>query len=251
MKTIKIDFSTYVVILLSFLAGNFKRILLTIGIVIFHELGHVFWLKVFKVPILEVKIYPFGGITRTNKMLNYSLNKELVIALGGIFNQVILYLVFGIFYKLWFINTYTYKMFYNVNTTLIIFNLIPMIPLDGGIIFHTLLNKFMGYVYSNGVYILVSIISFILFLVVNIKGKINILLIISFLGYKLIYFVKKRKYLENKFFLERYLYDLDYDKIIYENDRNIKKLKIGKYHYFNYLGEKKVLQEIFGGMDKN
>ena len=90
MKTIKIDFSTYVVILLSFLAGNFKRILLTIGIVIFHELGHVFWLKVFKVPILEVKIYPFGGITRTNKMLNYPLNKELVIALGGIFNQVIL-----------------------------------------------------------------------------------------------------------------------------------------------------------------
>ena len=82
-------------------------------------------------------------------MLNYSLNRELVIALGGIFNQVVLYLVFGLFYKLGFINTYTYKMFYNVNTTLIIFNLIPMIPLDGGIIFHTMLNKFMGYVYSN------------------------------------------------------------------------------------------------------
>ena len=95
------------------------------------------------------------------------------------------------------------------------------------------------------------IISFILFLVVNIRGKINILMIISFLGYKLICFVKKRKYLENKFFLERYLYDLDYDKIIYERDKNIKKLRIGKYHYFNYLGEKKVLQEIFGVMDKN
>ena len=130
MKTIKIDFSTYFVILLSFLAGNFKRILLTMGIVIFHELGHVFWLRVFKVPILEVKIYPFGGITRTNKMLNYSLNRELVIALGGIFNQVVLYLVFGIFYKLGFINTYTYKMFYNVITTLFFFYILPIILFD-------------------------------------------------------------------------------------------------------------------------
>ena len=87
------------------LAGDFKRVVLTFIIIILHESGHIIFLKYFQVPITKLTIYPFGGLIKTNKLINFSPLKELLISIGGILNQLILYLIFYFLYKYSFINT--------------------------------------------------------------------------------------------------------------------------------------------------
>ena len=69
---------------------------------------------------------------------------------------------------------------------------------------------------------------------------------LSFLLYKIIYFIKNKKYLENKFFLERYLYDIPYRKIVYLKDNNIDKMYQERFHFFDFINEKKFLESKYG-----
>ena len=71
------------------LAGDFKRVVLTLIIIILHETGHIIFLKYFQVPITKLTIYPFGGLIKTNKLINFSPLKELLISIGISINKTI------------------------------------------------------------------------------------------------------------------------------------------------------------------
>ena len=75
MKNIlKIDITTYILILLSLFAGAFKNIIILLNIIIIHELGHIWWLKKYHKNIINITIYPFGGITKYSSYLNHKSN---------------------------------------------------------------------------------------------------------------------------------------------------------------------------------
>ena len=238
---IKIDISTYFIILLYLISGNYKEVLILYFIIIIHELGHLFFIKLFNKKIIEIKIYPFGGITKYNSLVNHNIKQELLIALSGVFNQIIIILIYNLLFKINIINLYTYNIFNRLNISLLIFNLLPIIGLDGEKIIHLILELFIPYVKANNISIIISLISLLLLIINSISLKINIIFVLSFLLYKLIYFIKNKKYIENKFFLERYIYDIPYRKIIYYNDYNINNMYQEKYHFFNYVNEKKYL----------
>ena len=245
MKLIKFDITTYLYIILSFLCGNYKKVLLIMFILIFHELGHLILFNLFKVKVLSIKIYPFGGIIKNNKLLNFNPNKELLIALAGIFNQLILYIIFYYLFKISIINTYTYYLFININTNLLVFNLLPIYPLDGYVIINSILNKYISFNKSYKFSIYVSIISLIIFIIYNINFKINNIVMISFMLYKLYDIFKNNKYIKNKFLLERCIYELPYNKIVYNKRFNKDLFMINKLHYFNFINEKKYLNNYF------
>ena len=227
------------------LAGDFKRVVLTFIIIILHETGHIIFLKYFQVPITKLTIYAFGGLIKTNKLINFSPLKELLISIGGILNQLILYLIFYFLYKYIFINTYTYNLFLSINTSLILFNIIPMYPLDGYIILNSIFNIYIPYLKSNILSIIISIITLIIFILYSYNYKINSIFVISFLLYKLYIYLKEYKYIHNKFILERMIYDIPYSKIIYKYKYSPYYLKLNKYYYFNYKSEKEVIDNIY------
>ena len=245
MIPISLDITTVILYFLMCLTGDFKRVILTFIIIIIHETGHLIFLKNFKVSVTKLTIYPFGGLIETDKLINFSPLKELLISIGGLLNQLILYILFFYLYKYNLINTYTYNLFLSINTSLILFNIIPIYPLDGYIILNSIFNIYIPYLKSNILSLIISIITLIIFILYSYNYKINSIFVISFLLYKLYNYLKDYKYIHNKFILERSMYNIPYNKIIYLNTYNPYLLKLNKYYYFNYKSEKEVISNVY------
>lgn len=227
MKIIKVNFLTLYFLLLLFLCGYLKIGIIIFLIVLFHELGHIFFIKLFKYKIINVTLYPFGGITKIDKDINTPLNKELLIACGGIIFQ----LIFLIIIYLLPINIITKNLLYKYNISILLFNILPIIPLDGSIIINSLLNKIFSYKVSYYLYIIISIIFSIFYLFFNYWYSLNNYLIVSLFIIKTYYAIKNYKYLKTRFLLERYLNKYEY-KYISTKTGNLDILKIDTYQYF-------------------
>lgn len=227
MKIIKVNFLTLYFLLLLFLCGYLKIGIIIFLIVLFHELGHIFFIKLFKYKIINVTLYPFGGITKIDKDINTPLNKELLIACGGIIFQLILFII------IYFvpINVITKELLYKYNMSILLFNILPIIPLDGSIIINSLLNKIFSYKVSYYLYIIISIIFSIFYLFFNYWYSLNNYLIVSLFIIKTYYAIKNYKYLKTRFLLERYLNKYEY-KYISTKTGNLDILKIDTYQYF-------------------
>lgn len=241
----KINNYTYLFFLICALCGYLKNISIIFLICTIHELGHVFFIKLFKYEIASVELFPFGGFTTTNKKINSSINKDLIINIGGILFQLIFIITLIIFKNRF--NIITYNLYINYNFMLIIFNLLPIIPLDGNNILHLLLEKFFSYKLSYEINFILSTIMLIIFLIINYVYNIDNYFIISFLIYKGIIYLKNYKHLKNRFLLERYLYDFHYKKID-NTTKNINGLRKEVLHFFKednkYIKENRKIEKL-------
>lgn len=245
-KLFKINNYTYLFFIICSLCGYLKNVLIIFFVCFIHELGHVFFSKIFNYEIICVELFPYGGLTTTNKRINSSINKDIIINLGGVLFQLLFLLIIYIF-KMHF-NILTYNLFINYNIILIIFNMLPIISLDGNNIIHLILEKRFSYHLSYKINFIVSIVVLILFLLINYLYNIDNYFIILFLLIKSIIYIKNYKYLKKRFLLERYLYDIDYKKID-NNTNSINDLKKETLHYFKdnnkYINEKKIIKVKF------
>ncbi len=239
LNKFKINSYTYFFILICFLCGYLKNILIIFLICLIHELGHICFIKLFNYEIISIELLPFGGFTTINKKINSNINKDLIIACGGFIFQLLLMLFLYLFKD--YFNIITYNLYLNYNLILIIFNLIPIVPLDGNTIIHLLLEKFFSYHLSYYLNLVISLIFLIIFFLINYSYHLDNYFIITFLLYKIIMYYKNYHYLERRFLLERYLYDLDYQKID-NHTKRIQDLKKEVYHFFkednHYVKEK-------------
>lgn len=237
MKIIKINFVTIYFLLILFLCGYLKIGLIIFLIVIIHELGHVFFALLFHYKILNITIYPFGGITKINKDLNTPIYKELLIASGGVIFQLILFLIINYLP----LSIYFKSNFIKYNFSILFFNLLPIIPLDGSVILNSFLNMIFSYKKSYYIYFFISVIGIFLYLFTNIWFSLNNYLIISLFVIKTIYAWKNYKFLLNRFLLERYINKYEY-KFINTKEGNLDILKIDTYQYFKENG--KIVSEM-------
>ena len=229
----KLHINSYSIILvfLAFLAGLFKEIIIVSIIIIIHEFGHYLALYLYDRNIIKINIYPFGGIIKTNDKIDNPLNEELIITIMGPIFQELLFVLVIILYKYNIINKNIYEIFSGYNFTILIFNLLPIMPLDGSKILNIFLNKFLNFRLSYNINIFISIVFLSLFIIIF-KNDTSYYLIIVFLIYQ-IYFYYKNKYLIfNKFILEKKLKKSSYIK--YKKINNIKKM---------YRNKRKLIKE--------
>lgn len=241
MKIIRVSNTTLYLLFILFLCGYIRVGITIFLIVLIHEVGHVLVCLLFGYKIKRVTLYPFGGITRVEKDINTSPYKELILASAGLFMQIILYVValsFG----------YKNSLFYKYNKSIFLFNLLPIIPLDGSVIVYSLLNRFTTFKNSYKAYIVVSIISLVIYIIINYKYSLNNYLIVSIFIYKIYEGIKNYKYVYNRFLVERYLKKYHF-KYISTREGNLDILKIDTYQYFKNGGkitsEREKLAEMF------
>ncbi len=243
---IKINNFTYFFILICLLCGYIKNIFIIFLICFIHELGHVFMARILHYKIISIEILPFGGFTTIDQKINSSINKDLMIAMGGILSQVLCLLIVYLFKSNF--NIITYNLIVEYNFILIIFNLIPIVPLDGSKIVHLLLERFFPYKKAYWLNYYISITSLVLFFILNYLYNLDNYFIITFLIYKLVMYYKNYPILENRFLLERYIYDIEYNRINNQT-KSIKDLQKSVYHYFKdnnrYVSEKEKIGEYF------
>lgn len=240
MKTIlpkvQIDFTTYCLLFFALLAGYIKNAFLILLIVLVHEAGHVFFFRLFHIPIDKITIYPFGGVTCVHKKLHERIYKDILISLGGVFFQIGIFFLFLFLYQKNFIVKETYQLFCFYNKNILFFNLIPIIPLDGSKFLFALFSKYCSYCRSYCYMVFFGIFSLCLFIGYNFIYKVNDIILYLFLFYQLYVVIREYSSVMHKFYLERILYDHYYNGIISET-LDFHKLRIDKYHYFAVDGK--------------
>ena len=174
----------------------------------------------FSIKTDKIWIYPFGGITKLEMNINENPIKELLILImGPIFqNLAFIMLLFLIKEK---------EMITIIHFSILVFNLLPIYPLDGGKLLNLLLNILFSYKKSLHLSIAISYLLAILFLLWDKAFSLNrimVFLMIIALAYKE---EKKISMYFNKFLMERILKDHTHKKI-----RIIKNIR-GLYRYYN------------------
>lgn len=245
---------TYLFIAFSFIiTGHVKDLLVFTSVIIFHELGHYLMAKINKVKVKKITIYPFGGITTLDTLINININRELLIAMGGILFQTIYMIIIIILYKYGFVREYIYNLYTRYNNSILYFNLLPIVSLDGFKILNLTLSRIFPFDISNKLSLGISFITLILILIVNYYTfNYTLFLVLSVLIINIVNYYKDLNYIFNKFLVERYLYNLSYSKEKIVNNK--KKMYKDYRHIFKngnkYLTEKKYLYDKYNKLLK-
>ena len=245
LNKININIFTYYFLIICFFCGFIKNAIIIFIIVIIHEIGHIMMIKLCCYNIERLNIYPFGGITTINKLINSSTIKDILISISGVVFQ---YIIVNIVINIIEFSDNTLNLITLYNKVIVIFNTLPIIPLDGSKLLESSLNRAFPYKTSFYITVITSIISIMLFINYNAIYSVNNYFIISVLIFYTFKYYKDFKYLFNKFLLERILYNIQYKKID-NNTKNINSIKKEYLHYFKrnnkYINERKIIRDKF------
>lgn len=196
MNIFKIHPLYYLFLVIVILTGNFNNYMLFTFIILFHELGHILASFLFKWKIEKIVILPFGCVTIFNKLLNTKIIEDIIVTISGPLFQIILSL---------------FLEDKSISNSILLFNLLPIFPLDGAKILNSIQDILLPYKKS---YTIMLYISFITSIIAIIYLKNNLILIMSILLliYRCLIEYKNIKYTFNKFIFERTYYDLKFKK---------------------------------------
>lgn len=166
----------------------------------------------------------FGGVTILDEELNVPIKKEIISLLMGPITQLLFFILIYSLYKEGYVSELTYTKFYNINILLFSFNLLPILPLDGGKLINNLIDLILSYNISHKITIIISLIS--TFLIFTFDNKLLIILLFIFLLIQNLDEIKIHKHKINKFILERKLKYHKYKKK--HKIQNIKEIKRNK-----------------------
>ena len=225
------------------LTGYFYEFSLFTYLILIHELGHVLAGIYLKWNIKEIIILPFGGLTKFEELLNKPIIEEFIITIMGPIFQIIGYYILKC--------KVDSSLFTFFNNSILIFNLLPIIPLDGSKILILILQKYISFYKSYQILLIFSCIFFIFLLLLNsLIFKSVFLLTTLLLLHKHIYKVYSEYHLYfRKFLIERYLYKFHFKKHECINEASLKRIKRDYKHLFyignRYITEREILRKIF------
>lgn len=133
-------------------------VVLVFGCILLHEFGHVFAARKFGIRTPDVTLYPIGGVARLERMPEKPV-QELIVALAGPAVNVaiaavlsVVLIALGIGLSLTGLGGISFGGLSSllvglvaVNVWLVLFNMIPAFPMDGGRVLRALLAMRMSY----------------------------------------------------------------------------------------------------------
>lgn len=239
---VDIHFLTYILVLLVILCGRFNYFIIISFIIIFHDLGHILVMLFFNIKINKLIVLPFGSIIDSDIKYNEKSYIKLLIAIAGIFNQFLLFILFYYLLRFNIISYLSYSIFLKYNMYIIVFNLLPIYPLDGLKIVSSLLECVIPYKVHLYVIDVISLLSLILLIWLS-NFSFDLLNVLFFLFYKTYEEFFNIKCIFYRFLLERYLYGNSYRYIRYVSSINY--IYKNKYNFINNVSEDKVINKLF------
>ena len=241
-KYFEVNIFVYFFAIVAILSASFVPFFIISFLIIIHELGHFLIAKFLKIDVVKIYLYPLGGIAKFNMKQNVSLVKELLILIMGPLFQIMAYLFLRTFLS------HYQEMITIYHYGILLFNLLPIFPLDGGKLVNIFLTSLFSFKISYYLSIIISYLLVVVIFFLNINNlNLNFLLVVCFLLFKITSEYKKINYYYQKFLLERYLNDYNFKKTklinnglnFYRNKKHLLKIED------KYMWEDDFLQKLF------
>lgn len=240
LNKIEIHFLYWLLLLIGCFTGYFNKILIFTIIIIIHELGHLLAAYYYHWYIKKIIILPLGGITIFEDIIDKPFKEEIIVNLSGPIFQIIFTLIINKW--LGFNSDFNYYSF-----CIIMFNLLPIYPLDGAKLLNIIFNYFWPFLFSYKLTLIIS--CFVVIISLLLAHNLMLFLGLIFLVYNIIKEYKRLKIIFNTFLLERLLYNLKYKKIRLIEGLKVHKMYRNSYHWFivdkNRYSEKYILVKMF------
>ncbi|MFA9555935.1 M50 family metallopeptidase [Evansella sp. AB-rgal1] len=242
------------------LTGLFKELLMLFFIVFIHELGHSYMAYRFKWRIKRIVLLPFGGMAETEEYGNRPVKEEILVIIFGPIQHI--WLIGGSFLLLqtpfWSQADHDIFLFHNI--VILLFNLLPILPLDGGKLVFSVYSYFSSFhkahrrSYFTSACLLFLVSAFSLF---YLSFHLNLIVVLIFLWIHHYLEWKQRHYMFLRFLLERRrIGPYGTEKCItvsptWTVSDAMKLVNRQRYHYFTFgkngvvLEEPKVLEAFF------
>lgn len=245
---IEFHYSFLIVALGLVITGHFCNLLIFTSLILVHESGHVLSALFLKYKVDKIIIYPYGGNTKLNTYINNNIYKEFVVAIFGLFFQCIYFIVIHTLYSNGIIRQYIYDLFLLYHSSMLIFNLLPIIPLDGFKILNLFFSKFLNFNFTNNLSVFISLFAIIFLIFTNtFENNYSFILVLGILMKNIYQFYNNISYTYNRFMLERYLYNINYKRVKIIKDEN--KMYKNKSHFIikngKIINEKQFLEHFF------
>ena len=193
--------------LIAIMTAQFQTLLLLFWIVLWHELGHVVAAHMFSWRVKRVLLLPFGGVAEMDEHGNRPFYEELIVTIAGPLQHLIIFFIAYIAHHANVISSELYRQLLEYNLSILLINLLPIWPLDGGKLFFLYRTARTSFrraheqtIYASA---FVLMICFVVLLIVA-PLNVNLWIIGFFLAYALWGEWKQRTYVWIRFLLERY-----------------------------------------------
>ncbi len=166
---IRVLFSCVVFIALGLYFNAFNYLFIFYLLALIHELCHVIFALIFHVEVKEITFHALGFSAELKDIEFKPFYQQIIIYIAGPLSYFPTVLLINYLYKIDFLSVYSYKVALNDNLSLLIFNLLPFYPLDGGHIMEAILLKITNAFKAKLLRSIVSLFISIILLVLCVK----------------------------------------------------------------------------------
>ena len=203
-KGVYIHFTTVLFFVICWFTRHLELLLLSYFTAFIHECAHLLSAIIIGIEPSYIAFFPFGVNLRIKSRIIYSVSDEILLYMSGPLINAVLALFSQIFLSSWYYGKY----FYWSNIGLFLFNLMPILPLDGAMVMKRILSDRIGSRCASKVLKYISAVMVLLLsyieILLTIKNNFNfsLIFIITFLTANI--FTNNEKYSMN--FIKELIY---------------------------------------------
>ncbi|WP_042459173.1 M50 family metallopeptidase [Neobacillus dielmonensis] len=207
LKLVHIHPLLWIILALAIATARFVDVCLLLLIIFIHEMGHAAAASFFSWRIKKITLLPFGGVAEMDEHGNRPLKEEAIVVLAGPMQHIwMMAAAYGLFAIQLFPED-LFQLFIDYNLMILVFNLFPIWPLDGGKLVFLALSLKQSFPEAHRQALVISFVSLLIFsglVLLNAPTHLNVWVVIAFLLFSLHYEWKQRRFIFMRFLLERY-----------------------------------------------
>lgn len=194
------------ILVLSMMTGMFYHVIIVFIIVSWHEFGHFFMAKFFNWEVRRITLWIFGGVMETEEHLNKPLKQQFLVTIAGPAQHVLILLFLLVLQQTDLLLPEYLEFAFRYNLLIVVFNLLPIWPLDGGKLLNIVFNQlspFKRAYQSTLLFSFGSIFIFVFFMIQWKQALLNGFVLLTFLFWENRLEWKRRIYVYQRFLLAR------------------------------------------------